>query len=97
MRGVHLAFGDLIERAETFLSSGKSAHPRLVFMNGGSASARSMCISRICRQHTDGDVGAAESVFHEIVSNGVAGLMENMSFGQEEQTGKETSVDGEER
>jgi hypothetical protein len=56
-----------------------------------------MCISRICRQHTDGDVGAAESVFHEIVSNGVAGLMENMSFGQEEQTGKEASVDGEEK
>ena len=49
-------------------------------MNGGSASALSMCISRICRQHTDGDVGAAESAFHEIVSNGVAGWMENISF-----------------
>lgn len=45
VRAVHLAFEDRIERAQTFLSSGTSAHPRLVFMNGGSASARSMCIS----------------------------------------------------
>lgn len=97
VRAVHLAFEDRLERARDFLSNGTSAHPRLVFMNGGSASARSMCISRICRQHTDGDIGAAGSVFHEIVSNGVAGLMENMSIGQEEQTEKEASVDGEEK
>jgi hypothetical protein len=69
VRAVHLAFEDRIERAQAFLSSGTSAHPRLVFMNGGCASARSMCISRICRHHMDGDVGAARSLFHEIVRN----------------------------
>jgi hypothetical protein len=93
VRAVHLAFEDRTKRARAFLRNGTGAHPRLVFMNGGSVSARSRCISRIC-QHTDGDVGAAEDVFNAIVQDGVAGLMRDMSD-QEGQIGKD-AIDGEE-
>jgi hypothetical protein len=93
VRTVHLAFKDRTERAQAFLRDGTSAHPRLVFMNGGSVSARRRCISRIC-QDTDGDVGAAEDVFKEIAQDGVAGLMRDMSE-QERQTERD-AIDGEE-
>jgi hypothetical protein len=76
VRAVHLAFEERIERARAFLTDGTNTHPRLVFMNGGSVSARSMCISRIC-QHTNGDVRAAEIVFNDLVKAGVAGLMKD--------------------
>lgn len=78
VRAVHLAFEERTERARTFLRTGTNSHPRLVFMNGGSVSARSRCISRIC-EHTGGDVEAAENVFNQIVQHGVGGLMKDIS------------------
>ncbi|KAE9372141.1 hypothetical protein N431DRAFT_375098 [Stipitochalara longipes BDJ] len=77
VHAVHLAFEERAERARAFLRTGTSAHPRLVFMNGGSVSARSRCISRIC-QHTGGNMSAAENVFNEAVKNGVLALMKDV-------------------
>jgi hypothetical protein len=83
VREVHLTFEDRTETARAFLRAGTSAHPRLVFMNGGSVRARRMCISKIC-QHTNGDVGAAENIFNQIVQYGVGGLMKDTSGPQPE-------------
>ena len=94
VHAVHLAFEERAERARAFLKAGTSAHPRLVFMNGGSVSARSRCISRIC-QHVDGDVSTAENVFNEVVKNGALGLMKDV-HSQTGQTDEEkTDPEGE--
>ena len=95
VHAVHLAFEERAERARTFLKTGTSAHPRLVFMNGGSVSARGRCISRIC-QHTDGDVSMAENVFNEVVKNGVLGLTKDASNhnGQMDEGATDSEVEG---
>jgi hypothetical protein len=75
VRAVHNAFTERIESARSFLRSSTSAQPRLVFMNGGSVSARTTCIARICENITNRDVGEAETIFNEIVKDGLHGLM----------------------
>ncbi|KAN0110301.1 hypothetical protein V8E51_006688 [Hyaloscypha variabilis] len=92
VHAVHSAFKERAERAREFLRTGTSAHSRLVFMNGGSVSARTRCISRIC-QHMDGDVSTAENVFNEVVKNGALGLMKDVSD-HDGQTDRE-AIDGE--
>jgi hypothetical protein len=79
VRQVHIAFAERTERARSFLQSSTSEHPRLAFMNGGSVSARSTCIARICEYVTDGHVREAENVFNKMVKYGVAGLMKDAS------------------
>ena len=75
VRAVHNAFTKRIESAQSFLQSSTSSQPRLVFMNGGSVSARTTCIARICENITNGDVGEAETIFNEIVKDGLPGLV----------------------
>jgi len=77
IREVHTAFGQRNETARSFLQSSTSTHPRLVFMNGGSVGARTACITAICENVTNGEIGEAEAIFDEIMKDGVAGLMKH--------------------
>lgn len=60
--------------AHAFLRESTSENKRLVFMNGGTASAQLSCISAISKYETDGDMSKAEMVFNEHIQNGIAGL-----------------------
>jgi hypothetical protein len=75
VRAVHNAFTEQSESARSFLQSSTSAQPRLVFMNGGSVSARATCIARICENITNGGVREAETIFNDIVKDELAGLI----------------------
>jgi len=77
VRHVHTAFVERTQTARSFLQSSTSSQPRLVFMNGGTISARAACIARICENITNGNISEAETIFNEIVRNGVAGLMKS--------------------
>jgi hypothetical protein len=77
VRRVHAALTQRIEIARTFLQASTAAQPRLVFMNGGSVTARTVCISRICETLANWNVEEAESIFNELVKDGVAGLMKD--------------------
>lgn len=83
IRAVHTAFIERTEAARAFLQSSTPAHPRLVFMNGGSVRARAICISKICENLTGGDFKEAESLFNEMVRDGVTGLMKQEIFDSE--------------
>ncbi|KUJ08509.1 uncharacterized protein LY89DRAFT_788882 [Mollisia scopiformis] len=74
IRNVHTAFTERSEAARAFLRKSTSTQPRLVLQNGGSVSARATCISKIANL-TEGDIGRAETIFNEIVKDGLAGLM----------------------
>ena len=75
IQDVYKAFAERTEQARAFLLSSTDTQPRLVFMNGGSVSARWTCITKICENMTNGDVRVAELIFNEIIKDGVAGLM----------------------
>jgi len=75
IRDVHAAFTAQTANAQSFLESSTSTHPRIVFMNGGSVRARTTCIEKIAENITNGNAVEAETVFNEIVKDGVAGLM----------------------
>jgi hypothetical protein len=85
IRNVHTAFTARTENARSFLEPSTSAHPRLVFMNGGSVRARTLCIEKIAENVTNGNAVEAETIFNEVVKDGVAGLIK-----QEEATANET-------
>ncbi|KAI1210638.1 uncharacterized protein F4807DRAFT_54233 [Annulohypoxylon truncatum] len=71
---VHKACRDRAEMAHAFLRDSTPSNKRLVFMNGGTASAQMECVSDISEYITDGDFTKAERIFIKLVRNGVAGL-----------------------
>ncbi|QSZ34510.1 hypothetical protein DSL72_006104 [Monilinia vaccinii-corymbosi] len=75
VRDVYIALTQRIEIARSFLRS--SPQSRLVFLNGGSISARAMCVAKISQRLTYGNFAEAEAIFHDIVKDGVAALFEN--------------------
>lgn len=75
VRHVYNAFTTRTETARSFIQSSTSSQPRLVFINGGSVSARVECIFRIAEQLTNGRIDKAEAIFNEIVKDGAAGLL----------------------
>jgi hypothetical protein len=83
IQDVHAAFTERTETARAFLQSSTATHPRLVLMNGGSVTARTTCISRICENLTGGNLEGAESLLNDIVQDGITGLMppEDVEFG----------------
>jgi hypothetical protein len=86
VRDVHKAFTERTETARSFLQSSTSSHPNLVFLNGGAISARATCIAKISENLTNGVIGEAETIFNEIVKDGVAGLMKhNENDGKDEE------------
>ncbi|KAI1428867.1 hypothetical protein F5Y12DRAFT_710814 [Xylaria sp. FL1777] len=62
------------ELARTFLRESTPDNKRLVFMNGGTISARMSCISAISKHKTNGDMIRAEAIFNELIQNGTASL-----------------------
>jgi len=62
------------ETATSFLREGSTDSKRLVFLNGGTPSAQTLCVKAIAQHETDGDIEAAESLFHDIIKNGFGGL-----------------------
>lgn len=75
VRDVHSAFVSRTETARSFLVSSTNEQPRLVFMNGGSVCAKTTCITNICENITHGNIREAETLFGDIVKDGVVGLM----------------------
>ncbi|KAK6955366.1 hypothetical protein Daesc_003001 [Daldinia eschscholtzii] len=71
---VHNACCDRAEVARAFLQNSTPRNKRLVFMNGGTASAQMECITDISKHLTNGDFAKAERIFHRLVRDGVAGL-----------------------
>ncbi|KAF4626287.1 hypothetical protein G7Y89_g11870 [Cudoniella acicularis] len=94
IRDVYLAFTERAEAAWSFLKCSASVQPRLVFMNGGTVCARTICISRISEKITNGDIKEAEIIFNEIVQHGVAGLLEEEEVEPEEDTEFEDANEG---
>ena len=74
IRKVHDALQARNETAEAFLHVSTATGKRIVFMNGGTPSAQSLCIRAIMRYETDGDAAKAESIFNQLVKDGVSGL-----------------------
>lgn len=70
----HEACDTRTEIAHKFLRESTPDNKRLVFMNGGTASAQLSCISAICEHETNGDYIKAEAIFNELIQNGIAGL-----------------------
>ncbi|KAI8219204.1 hypothetical protein K4K53_008423 [Colletotrichum sp. SAR 10_77] len=74
VKRVHNAVAKRREAALVFLNESTPKRKRLVFMNGGTPSAQTVCIRAISRNDTNGDISKAEAIFNEIVKGGVAGL-----------------------
>ncbi|KAI0907005.1 hypothetical protein F4823DRAFT_44667 [Ustulina deusta] len=70
----HEACNVRTEMARTFLRGSTPDNKRLVFMNGGTISARMNCISAISKYETNGDIIKAEVIFNELIQNGTASL-----------------------
>lgn len=75
IKDVHEAVLERNKVATQFLEGSDPANKRLVFLSGGTAGAVSQCITAISEHETQGDVFAAETVFRDIVRNGVSGLV----------------------
>ncbi|KAI2778912.1 hypothetical protein F4815DRAFT_228283 [Daldinia loculata] len=71
---VHNACSDRAEVARSFLQNSTPRNKRLVFMNGGTASAQMECVSDISKHLTGGDFAKAERIFNRLVRNGASGL-----------------------
>ncbi|THV49795.1 hypothetical protein BGAL_0178g00020 [Botrytis galanthina] len=76
VRDVYVALAQRNEEARSFLRS--SPQSKLAFLNGGSVSARAICVARISQRLTYGNFAEAEIIFHDIVKDGVAGLFRNV-------------------
>jgi len=70
----HVAFNARAEMARSFLEESTPGDKRLVFLNGGTATAYMGCIAAISKHQTNGDIAEAETIFRELIQNGVAGL-----------------------
>ncbi|KAI0147120.1 hypothetical protein GGR57DRAFT_477945 [Xylariaceae sp. FL1272] len=71
---IHEACNARSDMAHTFLRKSTPENKRLVFMNGGTVTAQMSCVNTISKRVTDGDVARAETMFDELIRNGVAGL-----------------------
>ncbi|TGO16780.1 hypothetical protein BTUL_0024g00500 [Botrytis tulipae] len=76
IRDVYIALAQRNAEARSFLRS--SSQSKLAFLNGGSVSARAICVARISQRLTYGNFAEAEIIFHDIVKDGVAGLFRNV-------------------
>ncbi|KAH6657679.1 hypothetical protein BKA67DRAFT_532874 [Truncatella angustata] len=71
---IHEACDTRVEMAHAFLRDSSVDNKRLVFLNGGTASAQMDCIKTISQQMVKPDIIRAEDAFSEVVRHGVAGL-----------------------
>lgn len=74
VKSVHQAAQARHDTALQFLNSSNSDSKRLVFLNGGTASAVSQCISVIGERQASGDLILAEAIYKNIAAEGARGL-----------------------
>ncbi|KAG8160161.1 hypothetical protein KVR01_009697 [Diaporthe batatas] len=74
IKQVHNAANKRQEDAVRFLQHATPTNKRLVFLNGGTASAVSYCITAISENQTSGDIHEAELMFRNIALEGLRGL-----------------------
>lgn len=74
VKSVHQAAQARHETALRFLNSSTSDSKKLVFLNGGTASAVSQCISVIGERQVSGDLILAEAIYKNIAAEGARGL-----------------------
>ena len=72
---VHMAAQRRHAAATSFLEESTPDKKRVVFLEGGTVSARVLCISTISYNVTDGDLENAEAIYDELTKGGVAGLV----------------------
>ncbi|KAK2039691.1 hypothetical protein LZ31DRAFT_634616 [Colletotrichum somersetense] len=77
VKRVHDAVAKRREVALAFLKGSTFRRKRLVFMNGGTPSAQTVCIRAISQNVTDGDISKAEAIFNELVKGGVERLAQH--------------------
>ncbi|KAI0131288.1 hypothetical protein F4814DRAFT_457160 [Daldinia grandis] len=83
---VHNACSDRAEVARSFLQYSTPRDKRLVFMNGGTASAQMECVADISKHLTDGDFVKAERIFNRLVRNGASGLQSRYTTNVDSET-----------
>lgn len=84
IKKVHEAIRTRREAALDFLKDATNDSKRLVFLHGGTAGAVSQCIAAISEHQAAGDVLRAESIFRDIVSEGVNGLDKRETYANQE-------------
>ncbi|KAG6041082.1 hypothetical protein E4U41_006020 [Claviceps citrina] len=79
VRQIHAAMVARNDAARAFLDGSTTDHKRLVFLNGSTPGAQTLCVKEIMKHETNGDRAMAEGIFEDIVKNGVAGLEDDSS------------------
>ncbi|KAF7548194.1 hypothetical protein G7046_g8756 [Stylonectria norvegica] len=74
IKKVHDAVVARNQVAQTFIRESSSNNKRLVFLNGSTAAAQTLCIRSIMKHETDGDYHSADAIFRLLAKDGVAGL-----------------------
>ncbi|KAK2057578.1 hypothetical protein LY76DRAFT_594060 [Colletotrichum caudatum] len=77
VKRVHDAVSKRREVALAFLKGSTYRRKRLVFMNGGTPSAQTVCIRAISQNVTQGDISKAEAIFNELVKGGAERLAQH--------------------
>ncbi|KAK4455642.1 hypothetical protein QBC34DRAFT_72179 [Podospora aff. communis PSN243] len=79
---VHIAAKKRHAQAVAFLEEAAADKKRVVFLNGGTVGARVLCLSAISHNRTDGDLEKAEVILNELMSEGVASLLDDKEAAQ---------------
>ncbi|KAL2066230.1 hypothetical protein VTL71DRAFT_2301 [Oculimacula yallundae] len=93
IRDLQIAVTQRTETARSFLQLSTPTQPRLVFTVHGNVSARTTCITKISQNLTSGSVEEAESIFNDLVKDGIAGLSELDKEEKEEGNNAEVNQD----
>ncbi|KAG6057395.1 hypothetical protein E4U32_005137 [Claviceps aff. humidiphila group G2b] len=78
VRQIHDALTARNDVARAFLDGSTTDDKRLVFLNGSTPGARMLCVKKIMKYITNGDRVEAETIFEDIVKDGVSGLDDSL-------------------
>lgn len=90
---VHQALIERRQRARLFLQLSTASHPRLVFMNGGRAGARTLCISLTAERVTEGSVEDARAMVERAIRSGDDWLLKHDGIGDDGNEIEQTKED----
>lgn len=74
IKRAHRALVARNEAALSFLRGSTPSNKKLVFMNGGTASAYALCVKTIAEHETNGDFSQARFLFDNVIKHGLPGL-----------------------
>ena len=74
IKSTHDAVKTRNEAARAFLHGASDENKRLVFLNGGTPSAQTLCVRAIMKHETNGDDKRAEEIFNQVAQRGVSAL-----------------------